>query len=180
MKGYHPSKFSAVAVLLAATTQCSSAFQVRPPLNLPSRVLTPTRIISFASTLPNNNGRLLHPLRGANDDSEVDVTQQQQENLPVKADNTKNIFHQLYKIKLPLATIIVSLAIFLLPLFISSAAWAVQSGGRIGGSVGGSSRQNSGSYGGGSYSRGYSRGYSSGYYSRPSVVVSPGISPYYR
>jgi uncharacterized membrane protein len=122
----------------------------------------------------------LHPLRGANDDSEVDVTQQQQENLPVKADNTKNIFHQLYKIKLPLATIIVSLAIFLLPLFISSAAWAVQSGGRIGGSVGGSSRQNSGSYGGGSYSRGYSRGYSSGYYSRPSVVVSPGISPYYR
>lgn len=54
----------------------------------------------------------------------------------------------------------------------------------MGGSFGGGSRQSSSrSYSapsrGSSYSRGYSRGYSGGGYSRPNVIVTPGISPYY-
>lgn len=89
------------------------------------------------------------------------------------------------------ASFFLSLSIFLLPFFLLSSfpesAWAVQSGGRMGGSFGGggSSRQSSSrSYSSPSmssgYSRGYSRGYSSGYYSRPNVIVTPGISPFYR
>mmetsp|Transcript_16743 Transcript_16743/g.36169 ORF Transcript_16743/g.36169 Transcript_16743/m.36169 type:complete len:456 (+) Transcript_16743:71-1438(+) len=80
-----------------------------------------------------------------------------------------------------------SLSIFLLPFTLLSSfpdsAWAVQSGGRMGGSFsGGSSRQSSSrSYSAPSsrQSRGYSRGYSSGGYSRPNVIVSPRMSPYY-
>lgn len=91
------------------------------------------------------------------------------------------------------AAFFLSCAIFLLPFFLLSAfpesAWAVQSGGRMGGSFGGSSsrqsysssRSYSAPSSSGSYSRGYSRGYSSGYYSsRPNVIVTPGISPFYR
>ncbi len=73
--------------------------------------------------------------------------------------------------------------IFLPLLFSPESALAVQSGGRMGGSFGGSSRSSSSrtySAPSSGYSRGYSRGYSSGYYSRPSVIVSPGITPYYR
>mmetsp|Transcript_7401 Transcript_7401/g.12197 ORF Transcript_7401/g.12197 Transcript_7401/m.12197 type:complete len:461 (+) Transcript_7401:111-1493(+) len=82
-----------------------------------------------------------------------------------------------------LSTHFMTLAIFLLPLFLSANdAWAVQSGGRMGGSFGGSSRSSSSrtySAPSSGYSRGYSRGYSSGYYSRPNVIVTPGISPFY-
>ena len=81
-----------------------------------------------------------------------------------------------------LRPLLLSLFILLLTFSLALPSFAVQSGGRIGGSVGGSGRSSSGSdsrsYGG---SGGYSRGYSSGgYYSRPSVVVTPGITPYYR
>lgn len=80
--------------------------------------------------------------------------------------------------------LILSLAVFLLSFSLALPSFAVQSGGRIGGSVGGGNRSSGGysrSYGGGGgYSKGFSRGYSSGYYSRPNVVISPGITPYYR
>lgn len=83
-----------------------------------------------------------------------------------------------------LQSFILAMAIIFLPLLFSpESALAVQSGGRMGGSFGGSSRSSSGktySAPSSGYSRGYSRGYSSGYYSRPSVIVSPGISPFYR
>eukprot|EP00574_Skeletonema_japonicum_P004841 CAMPEP_0201727134 /NCGR_PEP_ID=MMETSP0593-20130828/11289_1 /ASSEMBLY_ACC=CAM_ASM_000672 /TAXON_ID=267983 /ORGANISM="Skeletonema japonicum, Strain CCMP2506" /LENGTH=427 /DNA_ID=CAMNT_0048218825 /DNA_START=192 /DNA_END=1475 /DNA_ORIENTATION=+ len=83
-----------------------------------------------------------------------------------------------------LSTHFMTLAIFLLPLFLSANdAWAVQSGGRMGGSFGGgsSSRSSSSRTYSAPSSSGYSRGYSRGYYSRPTnVIVTPGISPFYR
>jgi uncharacterized membrane protein len=90
------------------------------------------------------------------------------------------------ELQLQPSSILLSMAIFLLPLFLMTSfpqsAMAVQSGGRMGGSMGGGSRQSSSrtyAPSNGSYSRGYNRGYSSGYYSRPTVVVSPSITPYY-
>lgn len=90
-------------------------------------------------------------------------------------------------------TFFLSLSIFLLPLFITQSASAVQSGGRMGGSFGGSSSRQSSSRSYSSpsrsysspsstYSRGYSRGLSRGYYSRPNVIVAPnmGYRPWYR
>lgn len=85
----------------------------------------------------------------------------------------------------PAAALFLSLFIFILPLLTAfpQSAMAVQSGGRLGGSFSGSSRSSSSmsrSYS--APSRSYSRGYSSGGYgySRPNVIVTPGISPFYR
>jgi uncharacterized membrane protein len=123
-----------------------------------------------------------------NTDDEVtkDITDVEKAN--ATAESNKNLASFMKQF---LSTHFLSLAIFLLPLFLfANDAWAVQSGGRMGGSFSGSSSSrssrtysapsSSGSYGSSGYSRGYNRGYSSGYYSRPSVVVSPGISPFYR
>lgn len=117
-------------------------------------------------------------------DSESGQAVDEEQKLPINKPNANvqnNFLYQLSKLR----PLLLSLTIFLLPFFLSMPSWAVQSGGRIGGSVGGGNRSNGGysrSYtsGGGGYSRGFSRGYTSGYYSRPSVVVSPGITPYYR
>ena len=85
----------------------------------------------------------------------------------------------------PAAALFLSLFIFILPLLTAfpQSAMAVQSGGRMGGSFGaGSSRSSSMSRSYSAPSRSYSRGYSSGGYgySRPNVIVTPGISPFYR
>lgn len=85
----------------------------------------------------------------------------------------------------PAAALFLSLFIFILPLLtvFPHSAMAVQSGGRLGGSFsGGSSRSSSMSRSYSAPSRSYSRGYSSGGYgySRPNVIVTPGISPFYR
>jgi len=85
----------------------------------------------------------------------------------------------------PAAALFLSLFIFILPLLTAfpQSAMAVQSGGRMGGSFGaGSSRSSSMSRSYSAPSRSYSRGYSSGGYgySRPNVIITPGISPFYR
>jgi len=87
----------------------------------------------------------------------------------------------------PAAALFLSLFIFILPLLTAfpQSAMAVQSGGRMGGSFSGAGSSRSSSSMSRSYSapsRSYSRGYSSGGYgySRPNVIVTPGISPFYR
>jgi len=90
------------------------------------------------------------------------------------------------------ASFFLSISIFFFLLLASTAffhpdaAWAVQSGGRMGGSFGsGSSSRSSSSgsssrqYSGSSYGRSYGGGGGGGYYSRPNIIVSPGISPFY-
>ncbi len=195
------------AVLLAATTRSSHAFQLAHK-NSPLRLHATNNRKVFAALPANHNnlnlldlhqssssaarlGRsaaiatMLHASSNINtdDDATKDITEAN-----TTAENNKNLASSMKQF---LSTHFLSLAIFLLPLFLfANDAWAVQSGGRMGGSFSGSSSSgsssrtysapsSSGSYGGG-YSRGYNRGYSSGYYSRPSVVVSPGISPFYR
>lgn len=62
--------------------------------------------------------------------------------------------------------------------FLPLSSEAAMSGGRMGGSYSRPSQSRSmpsRSSSGGGYNRGYSQGYSTGYYSRPSVVVTPGI-----
>ena len=171
----HPSKLSVFMLFLTATPHYSSSFHTAPPLSRPTSRERAQTGSHFASIVPNKTGRSI-VIYGASNESEEYAIQQQ--HLSRKNANNKNFFHQLTKSK-PIATFLVSFVIFLLPLFLSSDAWAVQSGGRIGGSVGGSSSSRSGgyssgrSYSSGGYSRGFSQGYSSGYYSRPSVVVHP-------
>eukprot|EP00804_Cyclotella_cryptica_P018764 CCRYP_007248-RA/>CCRYP_007248-RA protein AED:0.06 eAED:0.06 QI:109/1/1/1/0.75/0.6/5/958/451 len=179
------STLSSILALLATAAfqkNVSYAFRTSPLLVQPSRVIVSThdrlstcRPISLENTVKLHRFSKLPRLYGnPNDDLEV----KESSIVPLSPDGSnKNLLQQLHKIKQPLTTVLFSLAIFLLPLLLSSAAWAVQSGGRIGGSMGGSSR----SSGGGGYRSGgsYSRGYSSGYYSRPNVVISPGITPYY-
>ena len=167
------------------------AFQVAPPLRVaPSRVLIPRPpSTTIALQMPASRASSLRPnelLLQSDDELEA-------ETLPVEL--VKDDAHDgnaLAKLASRLrdiaqtqpGSLLLSLAIFLLPLFMISAfpesAWAAGSGGRMGGSFGGSARSSSSrSYSApaGSYSSGYSRGYSSGYYSRPNVIVSPGISP---
>lgn len=195
------------AVLLAATTRSSHAFQLAQK-NSPLLLHATNNRKIFASPANHNNlnlldlhqssssattlGRsaaittMLHASSNINtdDDDTKDITDLEKANTTVESN--KNLASSTKQF---LSTHFLSLAIFLLPLFLfANDAWAVQSGGRMGGSFSGSSSgsssrtysaPSSGSYGSG-YSRGYNRGYSSGYYSRPSVVVSPGISPFYR
>ena len=188
------------AVLVAATTRSSHAFQLAH--NKSPLLLHATNNRKVFATLPanhNNLNLLDHQLgRSAaiatmlHASSNISTDDDDMEDITVvveKAKTTENNKNLASSMKQFLSTHFLSLAIFLLPLFLfANDAWAVQSGGRMGGSFSGSSRSgsrtysapsSSGSYGSG-YSRGYNRGYSSGYYSRPSVVVSPGISPFYR
>jgi uncharacterized membrane protein len=98
-------------------------------------------------------------------------------------DISKNVNKNLH----PIAAVIAAIWVFATILFgWPNAATAVQSGGRMGGSFSAPSSRSSGSSrsygGGGGYSRSRSYGGGGGYsrsYSRPSVVVTPGISPYY-
>lgn len=165
-------------ILLLVTAPCNS-FQILSPL-IKSRVASPFAVSPtalsrdpFAIPAKQNCQKL---------DEISSLSNQVPDNNQVNMKpHNSNILQQLSKLR----PLILSLAVFLLPFLIAMPSWAVQSGGRIGGSMGGSSRSSGGysrSYGGsnGGYSRGYNRGYSSGYYSRPSVVVSPGITPYYR
>ena len=193
------------ALLLAAVTRSSHAFQLAHK-NSPLLLHATNNRKVFAAPANNINlldlqssssattlGRsaavatMLHASSNINTDDDVtkDITDVEKANTT----NEKNT-NLASSMKQFLSTHFLSLAIFLLPLFLfANDAWAVQSGGRMGGSFSGSSSSSSsrtysapsssGSYGSG-YSRGYNRGYSSGYYSRPSVVVSPGISPFYR
>ncbi|KAL7513022.1 hypothetical protein ACHAXN_010123 [Cyclotella atomus] len=172
------SKLSAFILFVAATP--IQSFQVSAPL-APSRVSTRTPLQLAPRPITLAEKRRSATLWSARDESEVERDSDLNKlplNEPVPINN---FLRQLSKLR----PLLLSLTIFLLPLFLSLPSWAVQSGGRIGGSVGGSNRSSGGysrSYGGGgggSYSSGFSRGYSSGYYSRPSVVVSPGITPYY-
>eukprot|EP00978_Attheya_sp_CCMP212_P035968 scaffold159721_cov60-Attheya_sp.AAC.1 len=81
----------------------------------------------------------------------------------------------------PFAAFIAAICVFAAILFgWPNTATAVQSGGRMGASFSAPSSRSSGSsrsYGGGG--GGYSRSNTVYSYSRPSVVVTPGISPYY-
>lgn len=173
------SKLSAFILFVAATP--IQSFQVSAPL-APSRVSTRTPLQLAPRPITLAEKRRSATLWSARDESEVE-RDSDLDKLPLNEPvPINNFLRQLSKLR----PLLLSLTIFLLPLFLSLPSWAVQSGGRIGGSVGGSNRSSGGysrSYGGGgggSYSSGFSRGYSSGYYSRPSVVVSPGITPYYR
>ena len=166
------SKLSVWAMLAVAVPKVQSFQTVYPraaSLTVSSR--TPVRIAPPAFRA-SKRGPLMARL-----------TDDEQRDLPDKSSvHNNNFLRQLSKLR----PVLLSLSIFLLPLFLSMPSWAVQSGGRIGGSVGGGTRSSGGysrsysSGGGGGYSRGFTRGYTSGYYSRPSVVVSPGITPYYR
>ena len=181
-------------ILLASTTMCSHAFQPAhkiSPMRVPNRIemppktiITPTdnRFINFldSPTLGHRSASatMLRAYKTSNDENGAD----ENTNKPLQ-----NLASSMKKF---LSTNFLSIVIFLLPLFLSASdAWAAQSGGRMGGSFGGSSSRSSysRSYSAPSYSapssgysRCYSPGCSSGYYSRPNVIVSPGISPFYR
>ena len=168
------TRFVKLILLLSTTTTCSS-FQISSSL-IKSRVASPSTSLSrdpFAILAKHNRQKsdeIFSLPNQVHDNNQVNMKSQ-----------NSNVLQQLSKLR----PLLLSLAVFLLPFLTAMPSWAVQSGGRIGGSVGGSSRSSGGysrSYGGstGGYSRGYNRGYSSGYYSRPSVIVSPGITPYYR
>ena len=167
-------------ILLLSTTTCSS-FQISSPL-IKSRVASPFTVST--TSLSRDPFAILAKHNRQKSDEIFSLPNQVHDNnqVDMKSQNS-NVLQQLQLSKL--RPLLLSLAVFLLPFLTAMPSWAVQSGGRIGGSVGGSSRSSGGysrSYGGstGGYSRGYNRGYSSGYYSRPSVIVSPGITPYYR
>jgi len=190
--------FLIAIVLLASTTRSSHAFQVahkNSPLHVPNHITMPSKKI-FAAPPANNNLKLSFPPPSLGDRSAATATMLRASNTSSDDENdanknannnkqvvmVQNLASSMQKF---LSTHFMTLAIFLLPLFLSANdAWAVQSGGRMGGSFGGSSSRSSSysrSYSAPSsgYSRGYSRGYSSGYYSRPNVIVTPGISPFY-
>lgn len=172
MRAYS-ANLSAFILLLVATP--SHSFQISSPA-ISSRIITNPRISSsviFRAPFVHATKQRPSALLAVSDD---EINTKQPLKLSSDKPNGNNFLQQLSKLR----PLLLSLTIFLLPLFLSLPSWAVQSGGRIGGSVGGSSRSSSSYSSGGSYSRGFSRGYSSGYYSRPSVVVSPGITPYYR
>lgn len=173
----------------------SHAFQVAlPSLRVApalSRVLIPHALSQFQKSTPTT---ALHQsiMQGDNDDAD-DVGSPTVELLVEpdqhpKLNNNHAIAELASKLMKALntqpAVLFLSLSIFLLPFFLLSAfpdsAWAVQSGGRMGGSFGGGSGRQSSSRSYSAPSRGYNRGYSSGYYSRPNVIVTPGISPFYR
>jgi hypothetical protein len=198
-----------VAMISLATMRSSHAFQhahKNSPLHVPNRVMMPPKMLFAAPPLPNNNlNLLLAPslgrsaatatmLRASNINDENDANENannkaaddgnastslatQSHDDSSSSNNNQVIQNLASSMKQFLSTHFLSIAIFLLPLFLSANdAWAVQSGGRMGGSFGGSSRSSS--------SRTYSApssGYSRGYYSRPTnVIVTPGISPFYR
>lgn len=183
---------------LTATASCD-AFQVSPlrPRTAPSRVLA-SRAPSSAKkilfqNLPKPTPSLLRQ-RMLKDDAEgfdsplSEINQPSRhsgdgENAVAKFGSTLKLLKRALSPRL--TAFFLALNIFVLPLFLPLPANAVHSGGRMGGSFGcGSGRSySSRSYSAprsSSYSRGYSRGYSSGYYSRPNVIVSPGIRPFYR
>ena len=181
--------------VLALLSIGGRAFQVAPPLRAaPSRVLIPRPPSStIAVQMPASRVSSLrrNVLLLQSDDEDAGIETHPVELVKEDATDGNALAKFASRIKDIAQTqpgsLLLSLAIFLLPLFMISAfpesAWAAGSGGRMGGSFGGSARSSSSrSYSApaGSYSSGYSRGYSSGYYSRPNVIVSPGISPFYR
>ena len=187
-----------VAMMLVASTMRTHAFQLahkNSPLLVPNNIRIPPNKLFASPASRNLNNHLLVPSSSLGDRSATTATMLRASNNDIdendaneNTSNNKQVIQNLgSSMKQFLSTHFMTLIIFLLPLFLSANdAWAVQSGGRMGGSFGGgsSSRSSSSSrtYSAPSsgYSRGYSRGYSSGYYSRPNVIVSPGISPFYR
>lgn len=186
--------FLVAMMLLASTMRSSHAFQLahkNSPLLVPNHITMPSKKIFAAPA--NNHLNLLGPQPFDGQRSAVTTATMlrassinDDENDADENTNNKQVIQNLASsMKQFLSTHFMTIAIFLLPLFLSANdAWAVQSGGRMGGSFGGSSSRSSSSrsYSAPSsgYSRGYGRGYSSGYYSRPNVIVTPGISPFYR
>lgn len=193
------STFLVAMVLLASSSHAFQLAHKNSPLHVvPNHITMPSNKIFAAPPLHNNlnlsffprpplgdrsaaTATMLHASNTSNNDDENDANENE------NASNKQAVMIQnlASSMKKFLSTHFMTLAIFLLPLFLSANdAWAVQSGGRMGGSFGGSSSRSSTSrtYSAPSsgYSRGYSRGYSSGYYSRPNVIVTPGISPFYR
>jgi hypothetical protein len=158
------------SIMFLVSTPCRS-FQTSSPLIL-TRVATTSRVPSKAIfPAPTQHDRTSYLWAMNSEDS----TKKGLSVASTKPQN--NILRYIAKMK----RLILFLAIFLQILFTSLPSWAVQSGGRIGGSVGGSSKGSNGNYSSSrSYSREYSKGYSSGYKSRPNVIVSPGVTPYYR
>eukprot|EP00577_Skeletonema_sp_RCC1716_P014899 CAMPEP_0113391304 /NCGR_PEP_ID=MMETSP0013_2-20120614/10638_1 /TAXON_ID=2843 ORGANISM="Skeletonema costatum, Strain 1716" /NCGR_SAMPLE_ID=MMETSP0013_2 /ASSEMBLY_ACC=CAM_ASM_000158 /LENGTH=461 /DNA_ID=CAMNT_0000274537 /DNA_START=88 /DNA_END=1473 /DNA_ORIENTATION=- /assembly_acc=CAM_ASM_000158 len=185
--------FLVAMMLLASTMRSSHAFQLahkNSPLLVPNHITMPSKKIFAAPA--NNHLNLLGPQPFDGQRSAVTTATMlrassinDDENDADENTNNKQVIQNLASsMKQFLSTHFMTIAIFLLPLFLSANdAWAVQSGGRMGGSFGGSSSRSSSSrsYSAPSsgYSRGYGRGYSSGYYSRPNVIVAPGISPFY-
>ena len=181
-----------VAMMLVASTMRTHAFQLahkNSPLLVPNNIrIPPNKLFASPASSSNLNNLLVPPSLGdrsaatatmlrasSTDNDENDTNENTNNNKQVMIQNLGTSMKQF------LSTHFMTLAIFLLPLFLSANdAWAVQSGGRMGGSFGGSSSSRTYSAPSSGYSRGYSRGYSSGYYSRPNVIVSPGISPFYR
>jgi len=112
------------------------------------------------------------------DDSKIhmDVPQVSKDPKPMFLDMVQTTIADFFsKRNMQFLTAVLAMALVFMPL----PSEAVTSGGRMGGSYSRPSQSRSmpsRSYGGGgSYSRGFSQGYSTGYYSRPSVVVTPGI-----
>ena len=188
-------------VLLSAHTHSSHAFQIAPslrtkittspPILIPHHVSLQRRnILQESSPISVLYNSINDNIEDENGDMEstntIELAKDTPENNHENAlANLVNKLKQALSSHPPAAALFLSLFIFILPLLTAfpQSAMAVQSGGRLGGSFsGGSSRSSSSmsrSYS--APSRSYSRGYSSGGYgySRPNVIVTPGISPFY-
>ena len=188
-------------IVLISAHSSSHAFQVAPSLRAKITsppILIPQRHVSLQRSSILQRSSPTSVLYNSIDDNNEDVNNVMEPTVELAKDtsennhenhnalvNLGNKLKQALSSHPPAAALFLSLFIFILPLLTSfpQSAMAVQSGGRMGGSFGGSSRSSSSmsrSYS--APSRSYSRGYSSGGYgySRPNVIVTPGISPFYR
>ena len=192
---------SIIIPIVLISAHSSHAFQVAPSLRAKSTTSPPILIPHQVSLQRSNILQKASPIsalyNSINDNNEDLNNDMESTMIELAKDTPENNHHNALvnlgnKLKQalsshpPAAALLLSLFIFILPLLTAfpQSAMAVQSGGRMGGSFGsGSSRSSSSmsrSYS--APSRSYSRGYSSGGYgySRPNVIVTPGISPFYR
>ena len=188
-------------ILLSAYS--NYAFQVAPSLRAKTMTKSPPILIPHHVSLQRSSilqksspiSVLYNNINDNNNDEDgdmestnmIELAKDTPENNHDALANLGNKLKQALSSHPPAAALFLSLFIFILPLLTAfpQSAMAVQSGGRMGGSFSGGSSSRSSSSMSRSYSapsRSYSRGYSSGGYgySRPNVIVTPGISPFYR
>uniref|UniRef100_A0A7S2UJC4 Uncharacterized protein n=1 Tax=Attheya septentrionalis TaxID=420275 RepID=A0A7S2UJC4_9STRA len=156
-----------------------------PPIStktLPVAQLTPPRKYKHNPGLLMGFGPQQEQEHASDTVSQMDANETSGE-ISLFKEKEKNVLKDVDKNVHPITAFIAAICVFAAILFgWPNTATAVQSGGRMGGSFSAPSSRSSGSsrsYGGGGGGGRYSRSNTVHSYSRPSVVVTPGISPYY-
>lgn len=186
---------AASAAVFLLLTCCSEGFTPSPRLtsarahpfvksSVSREVILPDAGKSMATMNPSDSGMNPYDSKVDMDASDTKTMNDSIPNILGKAPKPifvdmiqKTIGDFLSKPNMQFLAAILAMALVFMPL----PSEAATSGGRMGGSYSRPSQSRSmpsrSSYGGGSgsYGRGFSQGYSTGYYSRPSVVVTPGI-----